>query len=106
MLYPEKGRVWPAGDSLARKGRSTYVGSADGQNSRLCRVQPPGAAQEPPKQENSASFRPLRSQRSARLTGGAVSSPSGSAPRSTACSRDGSRSDLTKYRAFLGLILA
>src|SRR5581483_2644686 len=53
---------------LAGHGRSTYVSGADGQNSRLCRVQPPGAAREPPIKEISASFRPLpKPARAARL---------------------------------------
>ena len=72
-------RVLPPGDaSLAGDHRSTYVGGADGQNLRLCRVQPSGAAQEPPKEEISASFRPLlEPARAARPKEATVSSPGG-----------------------------
>src|SRR5579872_1601991 len=84
---------------LAGHGRSTYVSGADGQNSRLCRVQPPGAAREPPIKEISASFRPLpKPARAARLKKWRFQARAASAPRSPACSRDGMGFDLTDYR--------
>jgi hypothetical protein len=66
--------------SLARESQSTYVKGADGYYSRLCRVQPPGAAPEPSRalKKIPASLRPLPGQRSARrATSRVVLSPSG-----------------------------
>jgi hypothetical protein len=85
--------------SLAPDPRSTYVTGADGLNSRLCRVQPPGAAPVPPNNVRGASVFPVPSRPAQRAAGPrrrfrAQVAP---APRSLSCSRGGIRHFMTDY---------
>src|SRR5262249_1077186 len=76
--------------SLAPPAQSTYVRSADGYYSRLCRVQPPGAAPERPFLDDSSVLPALpEPARAARPQGGTVPKPRWRPIPGTHASRDG-----------------